>query len=48
MTMEVDALVLGQFSMAQAAGAIARRQPARRVITTPESAVRKLKSVLKS
>ena len=43
---EVDALVLGQFSMAQARGAIAARDPGRRVITTPDSAVRSLKARL--
>ena len=40
---EVDALVLGQFSMAQARPAIDQK---RRVITTPESAVRKLRACL--
>jgi hypothetical protein len=43
---EVDAIVLGQFSMAQAAPAIAARLPGRRIITTPDSAVRKLKARL--
>lgn len=43
---EVDALVLGQFSMAQARDAILARDPKRRVITTPDSAVRALKTRL--
>ena len=43
---EVDVLVLGQFSMAQAKPAIAARDPKRRVITTPDAAVRSLKAKL--
>jgi Asp/Glu/hydantoin racemase len=42
----LDALVLGQFSMAQAAPSVTRRLPGRRVITTPDSAVKKLKGLL--
>jgi len=42
---DVDSLVLGQFSLARAAAAIEPR-PGRRVITTPASAVLKLKTLL--
>ncbi|MEJ0068623.1 MAG: arylsulfatase [Pseudomonadota bacterium] len=44
---EVDAIVIGQFSAARAAPAVAatRREP---VLTTPESAVAKLRAVLAS
>jgi Asp/Glu/hydantoin racemase len=41
----VDALILGQFSMARAAAAIPAAKK-RRVITTPESAVRKLRALV--
>jgi Asp/Glu/hydantoin racemase len=41
----VDALVLGQFSMAGAADGIAA-VPGRRVLTTPATAVEKLKRIL--
>lgn len=41
----VDALVLTQFSMARAAGAIAAR-PGQRLLTTPDSAVRKLRALV--
>lgn len=42
---EVDALILGQFSMARAAGKMPS-VPRRSVITTPDSAVRKLRRAL--
>ena len=42
---ECDALILGQFSMASAANAIPAR-PKRRVLTSPNSAVARLKELL--
>lgn len=42
---QVDALVLGQFSLARAAAAIAPLE-GRRVLTTPDSAVAKLRALL--
>jgi Asp/Glu/hydantoin racemase len=43
----VDVLVLGQFSLARAAPAITARRSVR-IITTPDSAVRKLRKLLKA
>jgi hypothetical protein len=44
---QADAILLGQFSMAPAAGAVA--QAAKRpVLTSPESAVRKLKGLIEA
>jgi Asp/Glu/hydantoin racemase len=42
---DCDAIVLGQFSLARAAGPV-RQATGRPVLTTPESAVRKLKGIL--
>lgn len=42
----MPALVLGQFSMAPAREAIAARDPRRRLIATPDSAVLRLKAKL--
>lgn len=42
----VDALVLAQFSMARAGAAAAAKAKAGRVLTTPESAVRKLRALV--